>query len=236
MHQKSISVGYRGVRAAIKVAAATLGVSISLFVAAALADDSSSPLVVAFGDSLTAGYGLEPGAGFPYQLEAALRERGYERVKVHNAGVSGDTSAGGRSRLNWNLSALGAAPDLLILELGANDALRGIAPERTRANIRAILEQLKDRGVPVLLAGMLAPPNLGTDYGDDFNAIFPDLAEEFDVPLYPFFLDGVAADAALNQPDGIHPTKEGVAIIVQKILPTVQALLEQPLGQAALAQ
>lgn len=236
MDEKNISVGYRGVRAAIKVAAAALSVSMSLFVSAALADDSARPLIVAFGDSLTAGYGLEPGAGFPYQLEDALREAGHERVKVHNAGVSGDTSAGGRSRLNWNLSALGQTPDLLILELGANDALRGIAPERTRANIRAILQELSKRGVPVLLAGMLAPPNLGAEYGAEFNAIFPELAAEFEVPLYPFFLEGVAADPSLNQADGIHPTKDGVAIIVQKILPAVQAFVEPLSSQAALAQ
>lgn len=236
MDQFIISVGYRGIGAAIKAVAALLTLSVSLFVAGAAADDSPSPLIVAFGDSLTAGYGLEPGAAFPNQLEAALQKSGFANVDVRNAGVSGDTSAGGRSRLIWNLSALGAVPDLLILELGANDALRGIAPQRTRANIRAILAELESRNIPVLLTGMQAPPNLGNEYGAEFNVIFPDLAKEFAVPLYPFFLEGVAANAALNQDDGIHPTKAGVAVIVESIMPAVLSALTPPAGQLTAAK
>ncbi|MEM1021360.1 MAG: arylesterase [Pseudomonadota bacterium] len=197
--------------------------TLTLFAASAVADDSveDGPLIVAFGDSLTAGYGLGPGEAFPNQLEAALKANGYPNAVVKNAGVSGDTSSGGRSRMAWNLSALPRSPDLLILELGANDALRGILPERTRENVDAMLKTLTERGIPVLLTGMLAPPNLGEEYGADFNSIYPDLAKAHEVPLYPFFLDGVAADPALNQDDGIHPTKEGVAIIVDRILAKV---------------
>lgn len=241
MTQKSISVGYSRVRAAIKACTTLFVLTLSLFAVPAFADDSKSPLIMAFGDSLTAGYGLEPGASFPDQLQEALHAEPLANVKVHNAGVSGDTSAGGRSRLAWNLAGLGAKPDLLILELGANDALRGIAPERTAKNIHAILTELQKREIPVLLTGMLAPPNLGDEYGAEFNAIFPALAEEFGVAFYPFFLDGVVADAALNQADGIHPTKEGVAIIVKNIIPSVLEALaasEPPAtaDQAALAQ
>lgn len=236
MTHKIISVGYSGLAGSIKAVAALLAVSLSLFAASAYADESNAPLIVAFGDSLTAGYGVEPGAAFPHQLEAALQQGAYPGAIVKNAGVSGDTSAGGRSRLSWNLSALGAKPDLVIVELGANDALRGIAPERTRENITAILAELQRRGIRVLLAGMLAPPNLGEEYGAEFNGIFPDLALEFDAALYPFFLDGVAADAALNQDDGMHPTKEGIAIIVERILPAVTMALSEGEAQAALAQ
>lgn len=241
MMQKSISVGYSHVTRSIKACAALIAVTISLFAAPALADDLPAPLIMAFGDSLTAGYGVGPGASFPDQLQDALRAGAFPNVKVHNAGVSGDTSAGGRSRLAWNLAGLGATPDLLILELGANDALRGIAPERTRKNIHAILEQLQKRGIRVLMTGMLAPPNMGDEYGAEFNAIFPELAAEFGVAFYPFFLEGVVADAALNQDDGIHPTKEGVAIIVENIMPAVLKALDASeqsatAGQAALAQ
>ncbi|MEM7569664.1 MAG: arylesterase [Pseudomonadota bacterium] len=214
--------------------AALLAAFACVFAFTARADDSSpdtstdsgGPLIVAFGDSLTAGYGLGPGEAFPNQLEDMLREKGYSAAVVKNAGVSGDTSSGGRSRLLWNLSALKRTPDLLILELGANDALRGILPERTRANVDAMLKTLQEKNIPVLLTGMLAPPNLGDEYGAEFNSLYPDLAKAYEVPLYPFFLDGVAADPALNQEDGIHPTKEGVALIVENILPSVITALE----------
>ncbi len=182
--------------------------------------------IVALGDSLSAGYLLPPGAGFPEQLGRALAEKGYH-VNVMNAGVSGDTSTGGLARLDW---AVGPETDALILELGSNDALRGIEPNVTRANLEAIIQQMSARGVKVLIAGMLAPPNMGDDYAADFNTIFPDLAAKYDLPLYPFFLDGVAAERHLNLPDGIHPTEEGVAVIVERILPLVEELID---GQTA---
>ncbi len=178
--------------------------------------------LLALGDSLVAGYGLAPEDAFQAQLEAALADRGYT-VEVLDGGVSGDTTAGGLARLDW---ALADDPDLVLLELGANDGLRGIDPAETRANLSAILERLTSAGTPVLLAGMYAPPNLGRRYGEAFNAVFPDLAEQYDVPLYPFFLDGVAAEPSLNQADGIHPNEEGVAVIVERITPHVVALIE----------
>jgi acyl-CoA thioesterase I len=145
-----------------------------------------------------------------------------------NAGVSGDTSSGGRDRLDWSVPA---GTDAVILELGANDALRGTDPKVTRAALTDILTQLKARGVAVLLCGMVAPPNYGTEYSAQFNAIYPDLAKSFGVPLYPFFLEGVAADASLNQADGMHPTAEGVDVIVKNIMPTVQAFVGAISGQ-----
>ena len=179
-------------------------------------------IIAAFGDSLTAGYGLPDADAFPVRLESALRKAG-KRVRVINAGVSGDTTAGGRARLGW---VLADKPDAVIVELGANDAMRGIDPAETFRNLAAILQVLKRRGIRVLLAGMLAPPNLGDRYTEAFNAIYPELASAYDVPLYPFFLDGVAAIPALNQPDGIHPTAEGVERIVKGILPYVVRVVE----------
>ena len=177
--------------------------------------------IVGFGDSLMAGFGLGPGEGFTDKLQAALRAKGHD-VAVANAGVSGDTTSGGLARLDWSV------PDgtqLLILELGANDMLRGVSPDITRKNLDEMLGKLKKRKIAVLLAGMRAAPNLGADYQNAFDAIFPNLAKTYDVPLYPFFLDGVAADAKLNQADGIHPTAAGVDIIVGNIMPTVEAFL-----------
>ena len=179
-------------------------------------------IIAAFGDSLTAGYGLPAADAFPVRLESALRKAG-KRVRVINAGVSGDTTAGGRARLGW---VLADKPDAVIVELGANDAMRGIDPAETSRNLAAILQVLKKRGVRVLLAGMLAPPNLGDRYAKAFNAIYPELAAAYDVSLYPFFLDGVAAIPTLNQPDGIHPTAEGVERIVKGILPYVVRVVE----------
>ena len=178
---------------------------------------------MAFGDSLSAGYGLHTADSFPAQLQTALRAKGFD-VDVLNAGVSGDTTAGGLARLDWSL---GEKPQAVILELGANDGLRGLDPELTRANLGTMLRKFKDASVAVLLAGMLAPPNMGSDYVTPFNAIYPALAEQYQVPLYPFFLDGVAAVPKLNQADGIHPTATGVAVIVQRILPFVEALIAQ---------
>jgi len=182
--------------------------------------------IVAFGDSLTAGYQLPPEAAFPVQLQNALREQ-HPDVTVANAGVSGDTSRGGLSRLDW---AIDDKVDAVILELGANDALRGIDPKLTEQSLDAILQKLGERNVEVLVAGMLAPPNFGEDYAASFNPIYARLAEKHDALLYPFFLEGVAADPALNQPDGLHPTTEGVAVIVKNILPHVEELIARVEG------
>ncbi|SMF62869.1 acyl-CoA thioesterase-1 [Azospirillum oryzae] len=178
--------------------------------------------LLALGDSLTAGYGLPEPQSFASQLEKALAAKGYD-VTVINAGVSGDTTAGGRARLDW---ALADKPDAAIVELGANDMLRGLDPDQAKANLDAILKTLRERKIPTLLAGMLASPSLGKPYTDKFNAIYPDLAKSYDLPLYPFFLDGVALQQALIQPDGMHPNAQGVAVIVERILPSVTALLD----------
>ncbi len=177
--------------------------------------------IVALGDSLTAGYGVGPGESFPEQLEAALRERGHD-VTVANAGVSGDTASDGLARLDWSVPA---DAEIVIVELGANDALRGIDPAVTQNALSQILAKLRERGQAVLLAGMLAPRNLGDEYVAEFDAIYPGLAAEYSVPLMPFFLEGVAADRSLNQPDGLHPTAAGVARIVENILPEVEKLV-----------
>ncbi len=179
--------------------------------------------ILAIGDSLTAGFGLAAADSFPVQLERSLQARGVP-AKVLNAGVSGDTTAGGLARLDW---ALGDRPDLVILALGANDSLRGVDPVVTRANLAAILKKLRKRGLPVLLVGTYAPPNLGSTYERVFNRIYPELADEYEVPLYPFFLEGVATDPSLNQADGIHPNAAGVAVIVERITPYVIRLIER---------
>lgn len=182
--------------------------------------------IVALGDSLTAGYGLAAEASFPARLEAELRRRGHD-VEVINAGVSGDTTRGGLERLDW---AVPEGADAVIVELGANDALRGVDPSATRGNLDSIVEQLVGRGIAVLVAGMQAPPNLGDDYAAAFNAIFPELAERHGVLLYPFFLEGVAAQRHLNQADGIHPNEAGVNVIVEQIIETVEALIRGARG------
>ncbi len=184
--------------------------------------------IVALGDSLTAGYGLDAEDSFPAVLEAELRARGHD-VEVVNAGVSGDTTRGGLERLDW---AVGDDTDAVIVELGANDALRGIEPGATRDNLDTIVGRLVERDIPVLLAGMQAPPNLGDDYAETFNAIFPDLAERHDVLLYPFFLEGVAAERQLNQSDGMHPSEAGVREIVARMIEPVEALIAEAAGTA----
>ena len=189
----------------------------------ASAADGPIRTIMAFGNSLTSGYGLPPADAFPVKLEAALRARGHA-VRVINAGVAGDTTAGGRARLAWMLAD---KPDAVILELGANDGLRGLDPAETLANLRAIMEQLKAADLPVLLAGMRAPPNLGRDFGAEFDTIFATVALEYDALFYPFFLEGVAARPTLNQNDGIHPNSAGVAIVVERIIPSVEALLSR---------
>ena len=191
-------------------------------------EDPAEPYtVLAFGDSLTAGYGLPRGQSLPDQLQAALKARGFD-IQMINAGVSGDTTSGGLARLDWALEGVkGARIDLVILALGANDALRGIAPDLTRSNITAMIERLKARGIPVLLAGMVAPPNMGPEYAAAFNPIYSDLAARYDVPLYPFLLDGVAAEPTLNQDDGMHPNEKGVSVIVDRLAPMVADLLNE---------
>jgi acyl-CoA thioesterase I len=182
-------------------------------------------LVVAFGDSLYAGYRLDPKDGFAPQLQAALRAKG-QAVSVLNAGVSGDTTSAGRARLSFVLDNAPQEVELVVLGLGGNDMLRGIKPEETRANLTAMMDELKKRKIDVVLTGMLAAPNLGQDYASKFNVIYPELAKKYDVPLYPFFLDGVVADPRLMLPDAIHPNKDGVAKIVDGIAPTIQAALQ----------
>ena len=177
--------------------------------------------IVAFGDSLTAGYGLQPGQGFPEQLGKLLSSRGV-KAEIVNAGVSGDTTAAGLGRLDWSIPD---GTDAVILELGANDALRGNSPVEARRNLEAMLTSLKARGIDVLLAGMQALRNLGPEYAKAFDPIFPDLATKYGTLLYPFFLEGVALDPKLNLADGLHPTAEGVAIITQRIAPKVEELV-----------
>jgi acyl-CoA thioesterase I len=176
--------------------------------------------ILAFGDSLTAGYQLRPGEGFAPQLEKALRAKG-RNVTVINAGVSGDTTAQGKARIAWGMAGLKTKPDLVILELGANDMLRGQPPATAKANLDAMIKDFQKRGSRVLLAGMLAQPNLGAAYAKDFNALYPALAKANKVTLYPFFMDGVAAVPGLQLADGLHPTAKGVTIIVNKMLPTI---------------
>jgi acyl-CoA thioesterase-1 len=181
------------------------------------------PVIVAFGDSLTAGLGLPQDASFPAQLEAALKARG-TGVRIVNAGVSGDTAAAGLARLDWALPDDASA---VIIELGGNDALQGIPPEGTKAALEKIIEKVKARGLPILLAGMEAPPNMGKDYADQFRAIYPELAARYGLVLYPFFLEDVALNDSLLQGDGIHPNAHGVAVIVEGIRPKVEELLAQ---------
>jgi acyl-CoA thioesterase-1 len=205
------------------------GVQIGRIVALALAcmalpaaAQSAKPIrIVALGDSLTAGLGLSRQDAFPAKLEAALRAKGLA-VTIENAGVSGDTTSGGLARLDWSVPD---GTDAVILELGANDALRGIDPKAARTALETIVKRLTARKIPVLLAGMLAPPNYGPDYARAFDPIYPELAKAYDLILYPFFLDGVVADRALNQGDGLHPTAAGVEVIVARILPKVEELI-----------
>lgn len=187
----------------------------------ALADGSCR--IAVLGDSLTSAYGLELSEGFPAQLQRALEADGYA-CEVLDAGVPGDTSAGGLARLEWMLAD---QPSHVVVELGGNDALRALPPEQMERNLDAILERLNDEEIEVLLAGMYAPPNLGREYGEAFAAVFPRLAEKHEVPLYPFFLDGVAGQPAMTQRDGVHPTAEGIARIVENILPSVKRWLDR---------
>jgi len=196
------------------VAGAVLGV-------AGMAQAATS--IVILGDSLVAGYGMSIEEAFPARLESALKARGYD-VTIANAGVSGDTSAAGLARLDWSVPE---GTDAVVVELGANDALRGLPPEQTEKNLDAIVSRLKQRGIAVLVAGMIAPPNMGAEYGSRFNPIFARIAERYGATLYPFFLEGVAGQPALNQSDGIHPTPAGIEIMVGNFLPTMELFLKQ---------
>lgn len=202
-----------------------LAAAFALVAMAMLADPASAAertvKIVALGDSLTAGYQLQGTAAFPVQLERALNAKGLA-VEVANAGVSGDTSSGGLARLDWSVPA---GTDAVIVELGANDMLRGVDPKVTREALAEIVRRLKARNIEVLLCGMRAAPNLGPDYVRTFDAIYPELAAANDVLLYPFFLEGVVADPKLNIGDGLHPTAAGVARIVSGMLPKVEAML-----------
>jgi acyl-CoA thioesterase I len=179
--------------------------------------------LLALGDSLTAGLGLDPAQAFPAKLEAALKAKGHD-VVVMNAGVSGDTAAQGAARLDWALTdAVGG----VLVELGANDALRGLPPVQAEAALEEIMTKLRNRNVPTLVLGMRAPPNLGPDYATSFDAIYPKLSTKYGAALYPFYLEGVAANSKLNQADGMHPNADGVDEIVKRLLPSVEALLAQ---------
>lgn len=197
-----------------------MGAGLALLVSVA-AGAAETVRIVGFGDSLMAGYQLDAGQSFPERLEVALKARGHD-VVITNAGVSGDTTAAGLSRLDWSVPD---DTDLVILELGANDMLRGISPDVTERNLVSMIERLQERDISVVLAGMVAAPNLGPDYGERFNGIFPRLAETYDLSFYPFFLDGVAADASLLLEDGMHPNAEGVDRMVQRFLPVIEEAL-----------
>jgi acyl-CoA thioesterase-1 len=197
------------------------GIFAILFLFAALPSLAESARLLVLGDSLSAGYGLPIEQSFPAQLQVRLRTQGHN-VTVLNASVSGDTSAGGLARLGW---ALADKPDFVMIELGANDGLRGLDPAALCANLDAIIQRLRRAGKGVMLAGMLAPPNMGPRYEAEFNRIYPALAQKHKIVFYPFFLEGVVANPALNQPDGLHPTAEGIAIIVDRITPYVVRLL-----------
>lgn len=215
----------RPIRINRRVAIATMAGAIGGIVAAGMARSAPAadrPItIVALGDSLTAGLGLASQDAFPAKLQKALAAKGIA-VTIADAGVSGDTTTGGLARLDWSVPA---GADGVILELGANDALRGLDPAVPRAALDSILRRLKERGIPVLLCGMLSPPNLGADYARTFNAIYPDLARTYDALFYPFFLDGVAGQRRLNQGDGLHPTAAGVDVIVAGILPKAEELV-----------
>jgi acyl-CoA thioesterase-1 len=197
-----------------------------LSIAAPAAASPERPLVLAFGDSLTAGYGLEPGLGFAPQLQATLRRHGIA-ARVADGGVSGDTTAAARARLGWTLDGLKEKPDLVIVELGANDMLRSVPPAETRANLDVILIELRRRKLPVLLAGMRATRNSDPSYLKEFEAIYPELAAKYRVPLYPFFLDGVALVEGMSLPDGVHPNFRGMKVIVTRITASVKAALDR---------
>jgi acyl-CoA thioesterase I len=202
-----------------------------VFLSLAPAHAEAPPVKIAMlGDSLTAGYGVAPEQAIPARLEAALKAEGRQNIAVLNHGVSGDTTAGGIDRLDW---MLGDKPEIVMVELGANDALRGVDPAATERNLDAIVAKLKRARVAVWLIGMYAPRNLGPDYVQAFDGIYKRVADKYDLPLYPFILDGVAQDPALNQADGLHPNPQGVEVIVKRLLPFVNRNLDDYYAHAA---
>jgi acyl-CoA thioesterase-1 len=220
------------VLAQVGLLAALFNVLMSLSVfSSALAEPNKPIRIVAFGDSLSSGYGLRPNQSFPAQLQKELKARGHN-VVVTNAGVAGDTTANGLERIGW---AIGDDTDAVILEFGANDALRGIDPKVTRANLEKILAKLAKRNIPVLLTGMRSPANWGDTYAEDFDGIFPDLAKKNALLFYPFFLEGVVLNSKFNQDDGMHPNSKGVAQIVRAMLPSVEQLIGKATAQRASA-
>lgn len=218
-------------RLLVNLASGAVGLALGSLVGRAVAATERPIRIVAYGDSLTAGFQLPPSASFPAQLERTLKAKGLT-VEVINAGVSGDTTAAGLERFDW---AVPDGVDGAILELGANDALRGLKPSDARRNLSSILERLKSRGVEVLVAGMAAPRNWGEAYSAEFDRIFPELAREHGALLYPFFLDGVALKAELNLADGLHPNEKGVGVIVERITPSVLQLVERIKARRATA-
>ncbi|AJY44896.1 arylesterase [Martelella endophytica] len=206
----------------LKASSRIVFAALALISATGLARAAEPVQLVVLGDSLVAGYELGPGEDYPAKLETALKAAGHD-LTIANAGVSGDTTSGGLSRVDWSVPD---GTDGVILELGANDALRGIVPQNTEDNLTAIIEKLKARDIPVMLMGMMAPPNMGADYGENFNAIYGKLAEKYDVPLYPFFLDGVTTHPDLQLSDGMHPNAEGVDVMVENTLPAVEGFVE----------
>lgn len=216
--------GDGGAAVSNKGTAGGAGANGSLHVAEQAQVDPAAPLIVAFGDSLYAGYGLDAGEGFAPELQRQLAADGVN-VTVFNAGVSGDTSGAGQLRLAYMLDGLPKKPALVIVGLGGNDLLRGIEPAMTRQNLDAILAELKRREIPVMLTGMRAPPNMGPDYVRSFESIYPDLAAKYDAALYPFFFEGIYGNAALFLPDGIHPTAQGIDAVVDRVAPMVAEAL-----------
>ena len=212
---------FKGFRRAFHAMTAIMCLALGVATAPRPVSAADAVTLVGFGDSLMAAYNLQASEGFPARLEAALRERGHD-VTIIDAGVSGDTTSGGLARLDWSIPD---GVDGVILELGANDALRGLPPEKTRENLDAMIARLKQRGIAVLLAGMLAPPNMGSGYETAFNAIYPELAAKYDVPLYPFFLDGVTGNPDMLLSDGMHPNTSGINTMVEKFVPVAEEFL-----------
>jgi len=206
----------------LKAIAPIVFAATAAFSSAVLAEEAEPLEIVVLGDSLVAGYQLGSGEDYPTRLQAALEAKGYQ-ISVINAGVSGDTTSGGLARVDWSVPD---GADGVILELGANDALRGIVPQKVEDNLAAIISRLQERDIPVMLMGMMAPPNMGEDYAAEFNPVYDDLASRYSLPLYPFFLNGVTTHPDLQLSDGMHPNADGVEVMVENTLPAVEAFIK----------